>query len=210
MLNQDTWGIGAAHYVSVFTSKYRVSGQQTNTTYAPSQNQVATENMTIRVGDDDERAFDVNLHGTYDLVNETTNSTVQSGLPAKNILLQARRADLFFIWLQMPIALRLVGIFAYSHSTYIQSLYSNPRTLVNTGGYRFTSAQLWYAVQFQPWRGLRVEHDPEFVAYATLGLQVNPNPNTDPVGDPGGLIVLAGGIVGLVIVAALISRRRQK
>jgi len=76
ILNNDTWGIGAAHYVSVFTGKYNFTGQDSGKEITETGTDVATENVTMKVGDDNERALDINLRGTYDLVNETTDTTV--------------------------------------------------------------------------------------------------------------------------------------
>jgi hypothetical protein len=166
----ETLGLSAVHFVSIFTSKYKVTGETTNHTLSPTGTELADENVSIKVGEKDERAFAIRFYGDFDLIDEDTSTTIAEDQSAYNILLQAKFKDLLLVAWQLGFSARVFSVFAYALSDYVQGEYSSPRDLAekslrpfNPKG--FGVRALWYAVCFPSWQGYRVEHDPTYVGY---------------------------------------------
>jgi len=155
------------------------------------------ENVTIEVGAG-ERAFDLGFGRSYDLVNATTDTTVQSGLTALNTLLGVRLSDLILILWQAPISAWLFAHMAYGLSTQLQNTYTTVGGMVANVNTAFANTNWWYAVTFPTWNGLRVEQDPVYVAYTNL--------NTQPSGDGGIVVIILA--VGIIAVIMIMRRRR--
>jgi hypothetical protein len=203
----EDWGISAVHYVSVFTSRYVVQDASGNTLNTKID-QNMTENITINVGDDYERAFEIGYRGTYDVINEETSTTIIDDANAYNIMLQARLADLLLVWWQLGFSGKLFSVFSYALSDNIQDEYSSPKDLskkwwMNIGH----SASLWYAVSFPSWQGYRVEHDPVYTAYFAPA-PAEPAEEEEGICGLGGLVFF--GAVCIPSANALSKRRKKK
>jgi hypothetical protein len=166
----DSLGISAVHFVTIFTSKYKVTGETSGNTLSPTATELADENVSIAVGEKNERAFAIRFMGEFDLIDEDTGNTTEEDLPAYNILVQAKFNDLALVWWQLGFSAALMSVFAYGLSENVQEKYTSPRDLAqkslnpfNPDG--FGVRALWYAVCFPSWNGLRVEHDPVYTAY---------------------------------------------
>jgi len=192
-----TFGVTAVHYVGVFTSKYNMTYSNTGEIVSPTQNTPLNDNITIRVGNN-ERAFDIGLGRSYELINETSGATVATG-QAKNLLVAANPLDLALIAWQAPLSLGLFATFAYALSGYLQSHYSGPADLLLHGTSAFKGNTLWYGVAFSDWRGLRIYQDPAYVAYTNLS-----TPSVTSSGSMGLLVI--GGVVLLAVVVILKKR----
>ncbi len=191
--------VSAVHFLSIFASEYSVVGTTSgNEIASPTDTVPIDEDITIEVGAQ-ERAFDIGFGRSYDLVNETTDTTVSSGLTALNTLLGVRLGDLILILWQAPLSAWLFAHMAYGLSTQMQNTYATVGAMVANVNTAFTNTNWWYAVTFPTWNGLRVEQDPVYVAYTNL--------NAEPVDDSGGIVVviLAVGIIGIIVM----MRRRR-
>ncbi|MGY5881822.1 MAG: hypothetical protein RTV31_16350 [Candidatus Thorarchaeota archaeon] len=194
--------VSAVHFLSVFASKFSVVGTTSgNTITSPTDTTPMNENVTIEVGDSDERAFDIGFGREYALINETTSTEVNSSLTAINTLLSVRLSDLILIFWQAPLSAWLFAHMAYGLSTQMQSTYANVGAMANNVNTAFTNTFLWYAVTFPTWNGLRVHQDPVYVAYSNLAV-LGPAPEGDVLG-----LVLIVGVIGIIII--LILRRRS-
>ncbi len=166
----DTLGLGAVHFVTIFSSKYKVTGETSGNTISPSATELADENVSIAVGQKDERAFAIRFMGEFDLVDEDTGNTIVEDSPAYNVLVQAKGNDLSLVWWQLGFSAAIFSVFAYGLSDHVQDKYSSPRDLAqrslnifNPDG--FGVRALWYGVCFPSWKGYRVVHDPVYSAY---------------------------------------------
>ena len=202
---EDPWGIGASHYVCIFTSNYEVIP---GTTTIGSGIEIL-ENATITVGNDDERAFQVGTRGTYDLINETSGAYVDQGLPAYAALLHARLREHILISWQLPFSADLLATLSYALSDQLKTIYDGPRDLYEHADVAFTTSPLWYVTAFPLFGGYRVEHDPAYTAYTNIG---------QTAGDEGrrtwlGIALLAGaaliGVIVLVIVVVVVNKRNR-
>jgi hypothetical protein len=197
----ETMEISAVHFLSVFASEYSVVGSTSgNTIASPTDTTPMDENVTIEVGSSGERAFDIGFGRSYDLVNETTDTTVSTGLTAINTLLGVRLGDLILIGWQAPLSAWLFAHMAYGLSTQMQNTYANVGAMVNNVNTAFTNTNWWYGVTFPTWNGLRVEQDPVYTAYTDLAI-------TDD-GGGGGVIAVLLLAAGLVAVIWICRRRR--
>ncbi len=207
----DWLGIGAVHFVTIFTSKYEVTGEDSGNTLSPNKNELANENISIVVGNKNERAFAIRFMGEFNLINETSGNTVSADNQAYNILVKAKVKDLLLVWWQLGFSAAIFSVFAYGLSDYIQDSYDSPRDLaqrslnpLNPEG--FGAFSLWYAVCFPAWQGYRVQHDPVYTAY--FG-----EPPVAPAEEEGGLCGLGGLVfVGGICVssASALSKKRKK
>jgi len=166
----DTLGLSAVHFVTIFTSNYKITGETSGNTISPSATELADENISIAVGNKDERAFAIRFMGDFDLIDEDSGNTIEEDNPAYNILLQAKLTDLSLVWWQLGFSAAIFSVFAYGLSEHVQDKYSSPRDLAqrslnlfNPDG--FGVSALWYAVCFPSWNGYRVVHDPVYTAY---------------------------------------------
>ncbi|UCE37651.1 MAG: hypothetical protein JSW00_19765 [Thermoplasmata archaeon] len=166
ILNED-WGISAVHYVSVFASWYEFTnktGHEIQTGMDP----IAAENISIQVGDENDRAFEIGYRGTFDLKDESTTpyTNIRDDQDAYNILLQAKLGDLILVGWQLGFSAGLFSLLSYALSENIQDEYSSPKDLRGKWWLNYAhTARLWYAVSFPGWQGYRVEHDPVYTAY---------------------------------------------
>jgi hypothetical protein len=206
VLTED-WGISAVHYVSVFASWFKISdaetGHEINTGIT-----APAENISIKVGDDNDRAFDIGYRGTYDLLDESTTppTAVEEDKDAYNILLQAKAADLVLIGWQLGFSAGLFSLMSYALSENIQEQYSNPKELRESWWLNYANtAHLWYAVSFPGWQGYRVEHDPTYTAY--FGAATD-----DMVDEENGPCASTVILVGAAFVpsASVISKKKRK
>ena len=214
-LINDTMQITAVHYLSVFTSNYRVTSATTgNTITPPTSTTPLDDNITIQVGDDNERAFDIGMGRQYALLNESTDpwTTISESEDTVNALLGARAGDFLLVAWQAPLSAFVFAHMAYGLSDQIRSTYNSVESLVSNAGTAFHNSQWWYAVSFPEWNGLRVEQDPVYTAYTSAFMPTSPTTPTTPTGttpDDGGggifLLVLLG--IGVVAIVIIIRRR---
>ncbi|NHJ13639.1 MAG: hypothetical protein EAX95_08180 [Candidatus Thorarchaeota archaeon] len=198
----SNWKLTAVHYLSIFTSNYRVVRSSTGNTVARPTGTVAfDDNLTIQVGNDNERAFDIGLGREYTLWNETTDPWTNNGTyNALNCLLQARLADRLLIAWQAPLSIFLFAHMGYALSEQLQNTYANVQEMVENAGTAFDNTQWWYGVAFPSWNGLRIEQDPAYTAYTNLAV-------TDD-GDGSGLGFLV--IVGVIAIVVILAIRRRR
>ncbi len=194
----ESMEISAVHFLSIFASEYSVVGTTSgNTIASPTDTTPMDENVTIEVGAN-ERAFDIGFGRSYDLINETTETTDQTGLTAINTLLGVRLSDLILILWQAPLSAWFFAHMSYGLSTQLQSTYATVGAMVNNVNTAFTNTNWWYAVTFPTWNGLRVQQDPVYTAYT--GLFIEP-------ADSGGIFVIIL-VVGVIAVIWIVRRRR--
>ncbi len=193
--------ISAVHYLAVFTSKYNVTRTGTGMTVpAPTQTTPLADNLTIRIGNNNERAFDIGLGRHYALINESTTpwTTVNPSLNALNCLVAATPSDFLLIAWQAPFSALVFAHMAYGLSSHLRAHYATVNLLIANVMTAFHASTWWYAVTFPEWNGLRVEQDPVYVAYTNVSLS------------GGGNSLLVLGILGVAVVgiAMIIIRRR--
>jgi hypothetical protein len=192
--------ISVVHFLSIFASEYTVVGETSgNTIASPTDTTPIDEDIAIQIGAS-ERAFDIGFGRQYDLINETTETTVSSGLTAINTLLGVRLADLILILWQAPISAWLFAHMSYGLSAQMQSTYATVGDMVANVNTAFTNTNWWYAVTFPTWNGLRVQQDPVYTAYTNLYAE----PSTDGAG---GLVLVVGLVVGVIAIVWIIRRR---
>jgi hypothetical protein len=192
-----TMEISAVHFLSIFASQYSVVGKTSgNTIASPTETTPLDEDVSIEVGARGERAFDIGFGRSYDLVNETTDSVVNSGLTAINTLLDVHLGDLLLIAWQAPLSAWLFAHMAYGLSTQLQNTYSTVGGMVANVNTAFSTKSWWYGVTFPTWNGLRVQQDPVYTAYTNLSSQSG----------AGILVIIL--VVGVVAVVWLFRRRR--
>lgn len=193
--------ISAVHYLSVFTSKYNVTrSSDGNRIVPPTATTPLSDNITIRIGNDSERAFDIGLGRNYALYNESTDpwNLIGDNYVALNCLLGARGSDFLLIAWQAPLSARLFAHMAYGLSAQLRATYVNVQQMVSNVGTAFHNSQWWYAVTFPEWNGLRVQQDPTYVAYTNVM-----SGQTSGVG----IIVVAAVVIGVVALAVFARRR---
>lgn len=203
-------GISAVHFVTIFTSKYQITGETSGKTISPTENELADENITIAVGKKNERAFAIRFMGEFDLKDETTGKYMKTNETAYNILLQAKVNDLILVGWQLGFSAVIFSVFAYALSDYVQEEYTSPKDLAekslipwNPKG--FGVRALWYAVCFPSWQGYRVEHDPVYTAY--FGDAASTEEEAGPCGT-GALVFI--GAVCIPSVSILSKKKKQK
>jgi hypothetical protein len=192
--------VSAVHYLSIFTSKYNVTKTTSgNTIVPPTSTAPLDDDISIKVGNDNERAFDIGLGRQYSLINESTDpwTTVSDDETALNCLLGARYSDLLLVAWQAPFSAFLLANMAYGLSAQIRSMYTSVGDLASHANTAFHHSNWWYAVTFPEWNGLRVQQDPVYTAYTNLA-------NTGG----GGVIFLLLIAVGVLAVVYIIRRRR--
>ncbi|NHI88370.1 MAG: hypothetical protein EAX87_02535 [Candidatus Thorarchaeota archaeon] len=193
----DNMEISAVHFLSVFASQYSVVGKTSgNTIVSPTDTTPLDEDVSIEVGARGERAFDIGFGRSYDLVNETTDSVVDSGLTAINTLLGVRLSDLILVLWQAPLSAWLFAHMAYGLSAQLRNTYASVGAMVANVNTAFSNTNWWYGVTFPTWNGLRIQQDPVYTAYTNLSA---------PSG--GGILVIVL-VVGVVAVVWLFRRRR--
>ena len=213
----DTMQITAVHYLTVFTSKYEVTRATSGNTIEPPTNAIPMDdNITIRIGNDRERAFDIGMGREYSLINESTDpwTTEAEGLNAVNLLLGARLSDFILIAWQAPLSAWLFAHMAYGLSQDLRDRYPTVEAMASNVTSEFHNSQWWYAVSFPEWNGLRVYQDPVYTAYTNLAFGTSTQTGTTSTsttkpsssGDIGGAILL-GGIVVLIVLVIAIRRR---
>ncbi|MGY5860161.1 MAG: hypothetical protein RTU63_12385 [Candidatus Thorarchaeota archaeon] len=205
----DSLKLSAVHYLSIFTSQYRVTRTTTgNTITAPTATVPMDDNITIEVGNQ-ERAFDIGFGQQYALVNETTDpwTTVSDDETAINALLGARLSDLLLVAWQLPLSAFVFAHMAYGLSEDVRDEYSSVGDMVEgtLNGTAFVNSDWWYCVTFPEWNGLRVQQDPVYVAYTNLALLTGTETGDGEGGGILALILIAAGIVAVI----WILRRRS-
>jgi hypothetical protein len=200
----DSMKLSAVHYLSIFTSQYRVTrASNGNTITPPTSTELMDENISIVVGAS-ERAFDIGMGRHYSLINETTNpwDVVSDDETAINALLGARLSDLILVAWQLPLSAFIFAHMAYGLSERLRTVYSSVGDMAQgtLNGTAFVNSDWWYAVTFPEWNGLRVHQDPVYVAYTSLA-------SGAITGDSGGIVVLLLIVGGIVAVIWLLRRR---
>jgi len=191
--------VGAAHFVTAFGSNYWVEEGTTTPTTAADW---ITANVTTDPAGN-ERAFAVGVRGTYDLINETDSTTVESGLPAISWIFSPVLSDLLFLAWQLPVSADFLSVFAYAVSPTLQMFYDGPRDVYDNANSLFGAQAFWYAIAFPRFGGYRIEHDPVYTAYSNIG-------QAAPPGIPG--FPWEAVIIGVVacLTAVFLVRRRKK
>ena len=204
----ESMKVTAVHYLSIFTSNYNVTSSGTGTTIAnPAATTPVADNITIKVGNDNERAFDIGFGRTYALINETTSAIVSPAETALIGLLAARAADFLLILWQAPLSIFLFAHMAYGLSTQLQDTYASVTAMVSDVGNAFDNTNWWYAVSFPEWNGLRIEQDPVYTAHTNLAeITTSPPPSDGDGGGLGGLFLIGG--IAVVVIVLLLRRRR--
>ncbi|NWF97104.1 MAG: hypothetical protein HXY34_13260 [Candidatus Thorarchaeota archaeon] len=195
----DSMRISAVHYLTVFTSKYNVTRSGTGTTVPkPTATMPLSDNITIKVGDNNERAFDIGLGRSYALLNESTTpySVLSPDETAINCLLEATGGDFLLIAWQLPFSAWVLAHMAYGLSAQLRATYATVNAFANNAATAFGTSDWWYAVTFPEWNGYRVQQDPVYVAYTNVGLLGG------STGGGLGLLVILGlvAVVGLVVI----------
>lgn len=167
-------GLGALHYVSIFTSRYTATDGQGNVLSDDIDDKV-NGTVDVGVGEEDERAFSIGFRGEYDLLDEeNSNAEISKDGDALNVLLEARPAALLLVGWQLAFSARIFSIVAYGLSDLVRDRYDSPWDLANRSLNPFNPEGfgvqvLWYAVLFPSWQGYRVVHDPVYTAYTSFG-----------------------------------------
>lgn len=194
-------GIGAAHFVVVFSSYYRTTPGTTTPTNAT--NWIVGSITTDPWGR--YRAFAVGVRGTYDQINESTMpwTVLSSDLPAYNWVLTPKWTDLLLILWQIGISADILTVFAYAMSPYLQAKYTGPLALYQNAFQEFAGAAFWYGIAFSKYEGYRIEHDPVYTAYSNIGQATTP-----PIpGFP--LEAIALGVLTCLVAVFLVRRRKH-
>ncbi|MFW9830655.1 MAG: Loki-CTERM sorting domain-containing protein [Candidatus Thorarchaeota archaeon] len=191
--------VGAAHFVTAFGSNYYV--EEGTTTPTPAANWIATNITTDPAGN--ERAWAVGVRGTYDLINETDDTTVASGLPAISWVFTPAISDLLFLAWQLPASADFLSVFAYAVSPTLQMFYDGPLDVYNNADDLYQSTAFWYAISFPQFGGYRIEHDPVYTAYSNIGQQTQPG----IPGFPFEAIII--GVVACLVAVFLLRRRKH-
>ena len=207
----DSLGIGAVHYVTVFTSKYKVTsddGNEIDVNIAQ-----PPEGIDINVGENNDRALSIGLRGTYDLIDEDTDQKIIEGADAYNYLLEAKNNDKALVLWQLGFSAGAFSLFAYSLSDNIQEKYTDPLDLAKKSlnpfnPHGFYSSALWYGVCFPSWGGYRVEHDPVYTAYVNFDPQAGEDEEEDTPGFE--MPLLAAASVVTMVGLAVKKRKREK
>nr|KXH72259.1 MAG: hypothetical protein AM325_01935 [Candidatus Thorarchaeota archaeon SMTZ1-45] len=198
----DSMEISAVHYLSVFTSQYTVATEAGVELTPPTATTPLDEDISIRVGNNNERAFDIGLGREYSLINETTDpwTTVSTDETALNTLLGVRLSDLILVAWQAPFSAWLFAHMAYGLSAQLRSVYATVGSMVANvaAGSVFHNSNWWYGVTFPEWGSLRIEQDPVYTAYTNLFAE-------SPSG-AGVLVIIL--VVGVIAVVWLLRRRR--
>ncbi|MDF1541430.1 MAG: hypothetical protein P1Q69_21200 [Candidatus Thorarchaeota archaeon] len=228
-LINETMSVTAVHYLSVFTSnnKYNVTSTGSgNELVPPTATTPVDDNITIKVGDDNERAFDIGMGRQYSLINESTDpwTMISNDETAVNCLLGARASDFLLVLWQAPLSAFIFAHAAYGLSSDIRSQFASVGDLAQNYTKSFHSSRWWYAVSFPEWNGSRIQQDPVYTAYTgftpastttsttttTTTTTDTPTPTPTPTdeGDGAGGVVLLGIIAVGVIVLIICIRRR--
>ncbi|UCH90039.1 MAG: hypothetical protein JSV49_05190 [Thermoplasmata archaeon] len=205
-------GLAAAHYVTIFTSKYNVVGSDSGNTLDTGMTKKMDENITIKVETD--RAFEIGFRGDYTLY-DALGQVQKDSAPAINILLEARPLDITLVLWQLGFSANIFSFMAYGLSENIRTLYESPadlkqKSLQPHNRYGFSLAALWYAVCFPEWEGYRVEHDPQYTANTIFAaVSSGEGEEEDDSGGWCGSIILVGSSL-LAVPALTVMRGKRK
>jgi hypothetical protein len=197
-----TMGMAAVHYVTIFTSNYRVVSGSGTTIDTGIQAPIGT-NMTIEIGNRNVKALQIGFRGEFDLVNESANNAVVSNGTALNVIVPARPADSALVAWQAGFSKDVMCLMAYGLSSNIRANYTSPQDLRNRGAENFHKSKLWYAVCFPHFEGLRIVHDPTYTAYTNAKSATSKTKTTSL--EP----VVVVGVIALTSVAYMARRRRR-
>jgi hypothetical protein len=205
-------GLSVVHFVTVFTSKYvGATGNTSQNTFNPNVTKSLNEDITLKVGNNGERAMKIGTRGNFDLVNETSGATVEADKTAYSAIVGAHLMDLWLVAWQLGFAAGSMSIFAYAMSDYVKSKYEGPLDLANRSlavgnSDGFNAHALWYAVSFPHWQGYKIVYDPTYTAYTNIATQDTPPAMNVGILMAGALIVIPIAAVIIVIVA---SRKKK-
>jgi len=202
----DNMGLAVAHYVTVFTSNYKVKGAESGNEIKTDITEPVDEDIIIETNQ--ERAFEIGFRGDY-VLKDSLGQVQKNETPAINILLQARPLDLTLVLWQLGFSAHVFSFMAYGLSDSVQDLYSSPRDLKDKSlnpfnRYGFRASALWYVVCFPEWNGYRVEHDPVYTAYAS-SKEATPEPDKKKpdertCGSAYGLVAVMFAVPAIVII----------
>jgi hypothetical protein len=162
------------------------------------------EDLSIRVGDDREKAFTIGHRGTFDLVNETSGAKVKEDQDATAVILHSTGADYLLLAWQASFALEVFATASWAVSESLQSQYASPKALWDLARYTFTAAPLWYGTSFPGWQGYKVVHDPTYTCFADVSHEPAAVEERSPS------VGMVAATVALVVPALLIATRRSK
>ena len=204
----DNWGISVVHYVAMFGSTYLVTGNQTGYTIDTNIQHPIGEDMNLKVGNPPRRVFDIGFRGTFDLIDETTSTTIRSDQDAINLIVKATLIDDWLIKWQAVFSGGVMATMAYALSPDLQTRYSGPLDLFLNGRNSFLTSTLWYAVSFPRWDVYRVEHDPAYTAYVAAPETGGKSPLAGLIGLMFVLLILA--VIVAVILAVIVRRKKPR
>jgi len=163
----DNLGLGVVHFTTVFTSNYEVVDDG-NTTLDTARDQIVSG--IVQINTDDMRAFSVGLRGDFDLIDESTNTTIKDDQQAYNMILKAKPNDLILVAWQLGFSANVFAAMAFGLSAQVRGGFNSLDDLasassrpLNPGG--FGAQAFWYGVFFPQWDGYKVVHDPVYTAY---------------------------------------------
>lgn len=202
----DNFGLAAVHFTTVFTSNYKVINNETGADLNTNIDQVISGSVAI--DSQGQRAFELGFRGNYDLIDEPS-TTINSSMPAKNLILQAKLNDLILVAWQLGFSAAVFVAMAYGLSSYVRGLFDSQTAMVDSSTAQanpkgFGAQAFWYGVCFPKWNGYRVVHDPVYTAFFGNAATTEPEKKTPGFEAIFVLTVLAS----LVAVHAIISRRR--
>jgi hypothetical protein len=207
-----TMDLAVVHFATVFTSKYQGAyGNTSGKSFDTGITENLEEDISIKIGNDGERAMKIGTRGTFDVINEDTGTKLKTAQPAYNAIVSANALDLTLLWTQLGFAGGLMSIFAYAMSKDVQGIYTGPKDLCDHGlnpwnPKGFFAKPLWYGVTFPGWNDYRIEHDPVYTAYANMNPQTTTeNAKISPGATVAILVVVAVAVVAVVVI---IARRR--
>ena len=198
------WGLCAAHYVVVFTSKYAFTGENPGVNIATNVSKRMGEDLSIRVGGGREKAFTIGHRGTFDLINETSGATVKADQDATAVILHSTGADYLLLAWQALFALDVFATASWAVSESLQDQYSSPKALWDLARFTFTAAPLWYGTSFPKWQGYKVVHDPTYTGFADVDYAPEPAEERAPS------VGMVAATVAIVVPALLLATRRTK
>jgi hypothetical protein len=199
----ENWGLAAVHYVVTFVSKLAFQAAESKADLATNVTQVLDEDLDIRVGNDEERAFTIGHRGQYDIIDEGTGTPISENQDAMALILQSRGVDYLLIAWQAAFSLDVFCTASWAISDSLQSQYASPKALWQLGRFTFWAAPVWYATSFPGWQGNRIVHDPTYTCYADVAYK--PEDDDGRVPGFGAAVALLG-----IAVPALLSVSRRK
>lgn len=195
-------GIAVVHYLSIFASNFRWAGSSTGNKYTPGTETPLSDNLTMSVGGDDERALSLRFSGNYSIMDNTDN-VIGNGT-ARKMLVKPRASDKLLVGWQSGLSKDILVTMAYALSRQVRSTYKTPKLFESLAWLTFTGTNLWYGVAFPNWGGNKIYYDPTYTGYFGDVPEEQPVANT-----PGFTTMLVAAVLGLSVIAVYSRRRRN-